>query len=158
MEERKGKPIDRDYELWVLLRQTSDAIRRARENELRKIGISRIQAAVLFALKTIEPPVTPAKISRWLFREPHSVSGLLDRMERQGLITKAKDLDRRNLVRVSLTPKGEEAYEFSKDRRSMREVLSVLTPEERDVLRGYMLRLRGKALDVLKMEVALPFP
>ena len=47
---------DEDYELLVLLRHTTDALFRAREKELRKAGISRIQAAVFFILKTITCP------------------------------------------------------------------------------------------------------
>ena len=78
-------PIDPEYELWVLFHQACDAMARAREDELRKFGISRIQAAVLFIIKAIEGPATPAEISRWLFREPHTVFRLLKRMEKQGL-------------------------------------------------------------------------
>ena len=83
--------VDKDYELWVLFHQTCDAMARARVAELRESGISRIQAAALFVIKTLKVPATPAEISRWLFREPHTVSGLLDRMQKQGLVRKVKD-------------------------------------------------------------------
>ena len=68
---------DKDYELWVILHQTRDAIFKARENELSATGISPMQAAVLFIIKSIKGAVTPAEISRWLYREHHTVSALL---------------------------------------------------------------------------------
>src|SRR4030042_5989847 len=110
---------DQDYNLWVLLRQTRDAMVKARGRELEKYGISSIQAAVLFTIQAIGAEATPAEISRRLVREPHSVSGLLNRMEKQGLITRVKDLPKRNMVRVVMTNKGREAYEQSTKRLSM---------------------------------------
>lgn len=38
------------------------------------------------------------------------MSGLLDRMEKQGLVRKVNDLERKNPIRVAVTEKGEEAY------------------------------------------------
>ena len=149
---------DRDYELWALLHQTTDAIIRARDNELRKIGISRMQAAALFIVKAISGPATPAEIARWLFREPHTVSGILDRMERQGLIRKVKDLERKNMIRVVLTEKGEEAYHRSSEIKAIRNILSCLSQGEQDSLRAYLETLRNKALKELRLERPLPFP
>ena len=111
------------YEIWGLLDQACDAIGRARDNELRQIGISRMQAWVLFIVKAINGkaingPATPAQISRWLFREPNTVSALLDRMEKQGLVKKIKDLEKKNLIRVVITEKGEEAYQQSKEAKA----------------------------------------
>lgn len=59
---------DEDFELWVLLNHVVHAMGRLRENELRKSGVSMMQAKVLFILKTIKVPATPAEISRWMFR------------------------------------------------------------------------------------------
>jgi len=84
--------IGQKYQLWVLLHQVCVAATRARGNELRKFGISRMQATVLFWLKTMNGSVTPAELSRLLFREPHTVFSLLNRMEKQGLVKKVKDL------------------------------------------------------------------
>jgi DNA-binding MarR family transcriptional regulator len=148
-----------DYELWVLMHQTCDAIIRARENELRqKIGISRMQRAVLFIVKTTKVPATPAEISRWLFREPHSVSGLLNRMEKQGLVRKVKDLDRKNLIRIAITEKGEEAYQQSEDLKAIPNILSCLTRKKKENLKAYLEALRTKALAEIGVRRPLPFP
>ena len=147
-----------EYELWVLMRQTVDAIRRSREAELKQFGVSRMQAAVLFAVKTIEPPATPTKIARWLFRKSHTVSALLNRMQKQDFIIKTKDLERRNLIRVALTEKGEKAYEQSKERRAFHDILSCLSPKEREKLQTILAKLRDEAIEELKAQSRPSFP
>jgi DNA-binding MarR family transcriptional regulator len=149
---------DKDYELWVLLRQTCDGMLIARENELRKIGISAMQAAVLFVVKTVTVPATPAEISRWLFRQPHTVSGLLNRMEKRGLVRKVKDLERKNMIRIVITEKGEQAYQRSREMKVIPSILSCLSPKERDNLWKYADRLRSKTLEEIGVRYQLPFP
>jgi DNA-binding MarR family transcriptional regulator len=149
---------DRDYELWVLLNQACFAIGRIRDDELRQFGITRMQAAILFILKAIKPPATPAEIARWLFREPHTVSGLLDRMEKRGLVRMAKNLRRKNLIRVTITEKGEEAYRRSREVKTIHSSLSCLSSEEHDELRAYLERVRNRALEEIRVRPKLPFP
>ena len=146
-----------NFELWVLLRHTTDALARAREKELRKVGISRIQAAVLFILDTLTPPAIPAAISRRLVRKAHTTSELLNRMAKKGLVTKVKDLERKNQVRIAMTEKGREAYRQSREMAVMGRTLSCLSPSERDELKSYLTRLRDKALEELGVEYLLPF-
>ena len=138
---------DQDYELWGILNQAAHAMERAREDELRPMGISMMHAAVLGIVKATKGPVTPAHISRWLFREPHTVSGLLQRMEKQGLLKRAKDLERKNVIRVTLTEKGEEVYRRSREMKPLRRIMSHLSPKERDSLRASLKTLRDKALE-----------
>jgi len=143
---------DIDFEIWSALFQTRDTMARCREREMREsgTGISGIQAAVLWIVKNIPGPPTPAEISRWVFREPHTVSMLLTHMEKQGLVTKVKDLERRNLVRVVVTAKGEEAYQRSRENaKVIDEIISCLSQEDKANLLAYLERLRSKALEKL---------
>ena len=149
---------DRDYELLVLLHQTCDAMLRARGNDLKQIGISRRQAAVLFIVKAVTVAATPAEVSRWLFREPHTVSELLNRMEKHGLVRKIKNLERKNMIRIVITEKGEQAYQRSREMKVIRKILSCVSPKERDNLRTYLKRLRDKALGEIGVGYQLPFP
>jgi DNA-binding MarR family transcriptional regulator len=137
---------DQDYDLWVLLRRTTQVVLKARNRELAAYGISASKASVLFIVQAIGHEATPAEISRYLLREPHSISGLLSRMERQGLVTKVKDVDKKNLVRILLTEKGRRAYYQSTKRETIHNVMSVLSEEERQVLTSCLERIRDKAL------------
>ena len=140
---------DQDYRLWVLLNQVRDAVLKARQKELNQYNISASQAAVLLVIEAIGPKATPAEISRRVFRKPHSVSGILSRMEKKGLVMRLKDLDRKNLVRVVLTGKGREAYYQSTKQESIRQIMSSLSEEERQQLTSSLETLRDKALGLL---------
>ncbi len=147
-----------DYEIWVLLHQTCHALSKVRENELRPYGITMMQAGILFIIKTIEDPVIPAEIARWIFLERNTVSGILNRMEEQGLINQVKDLGKKNLIRVTLTEKGEEAYQRSSELRAIHETISSLSEEQRESLRTCLTVWRDKALEELRPAPKLPFP
>jgi DNA-binding MarR family transcriptional regulator len=97
--------LDADYHLWLLLARTKSALLKARQNKVGKY-VHCNMAAALVSIWTFDGKTTPAKLSRWLFLEPHSVSELVIRMEKKGLITKKKDPKRENIVRISTTEKG----------------------------------------------------
>lgn len=149
---------DRDYNLWVLLHQTRDATYNAREKELRQYGISLMEAAVLFIIQAIGDEATPAEISRWLFRKQHSVTALLVRMEKRGLVKKTRDLARKNMVRVTITEKGTQAYSNSANRDSIHKIMSTLSEEEHGQLSASLLKVRDVALKEIKIDYELPFP
>ncbi|MFC2060677.1 MarR family winged helix-turn-helix transcriptional regulator, partial [Chloroflexota bacterium] len=81
--------VDREFILWWLLQQTSTIIFNARERELREFGISPIQAAILYIMMSLGESPTPAEIARRVLRKPHSVSQILNRMEKAGLVTRS---------------------------------------------------------------------
>jgi len=136
---------DQDYGLCVLLQQTCKAISEACQQELKQYGISPSQAMALFVIKAIGDKATPAEVARWISQKPHSVSELISRMEKQGLVRKVKDLDRKNLVRVVLTEEGREAYYHSTRRESIHQIMSFLSEGERQQLRHCLQTLRDKA-------------
>jgi len=150
--------VNRDFKLWVLLHQVRDAVHKASDKELRRLGLSPMEAALIFAVNAIGDRATPAEISRWLFRESHSVSGLLDRMEKKGLVRRSKDLEKRNLVRISLTEKAKQFYNTYAEMKVVESVLSVLSDEERQQLAKTLEELRDRALEVLGVEKEPPFP
>lgn len=147
---------DRDFDAFWLLFQVRHAIFEARQKELAKYGVSAIEAFALYAVEQIGHRATPAEIARWMGREPHTVSDLVSRMERRGLVMKVKDLDRRNLVRVELTEKGQKAYRQSLKRQAVHRIFSVLSDEERDQLTPILKKLRTKAHRELRREFAPP--
>ena len=139
-------PVDQDYKLLWLLFRTRDAIWKAREKEVRQFGIRGRESAVLFIIDTIGTVATPSEIARWLFREPHTASGLLRRMEQKGLVRMVKDLGRKNLIRVEPTPKGRKAYEQSLKREVIHSIMSSLSKNERQQLSSCLEKLLNKAV------------
>jgi DNA-binding MarR family transcriptional regulator len=146
-------------ELWALLSQASNALSRVSDKELRPVGISMMQAAVLYFVKNSKEPVTPAALHRWLFREPHTVSQLLMRMETQGLVNRTKDLDKKNMVRITLTDKGEKAYQQQTKMRAIGKIMSSLSPEESSTFGACLKKLRDEAIKELDTRPRqMPFP
>ncbi|MFC1871331.1 MarR family winged helix-turn-helix transcriptional regulator [Chloroflexota bacterium] len=137
---------DRQYQLWWLIRHTRWAMQRAREKELYHYQISNEDSAVLFAVRTIGDEATPAKISRFVMREPHTVSGQLDRMVKKGLLTKTKDFEKKNMVRVAITEKGQRVYEKAAKRESIHRIMSSISDSDCEHLFECLQTLLNKAL------------
>jgi len=136
--------------LWARMFLSTKLVERAREVELSRVNISLIQAMVLYALKISPEPLTPSKLARMLCREPHSMSALIDRMEKQGLVEKKHDLSPKNLVRVVVTAKGDEAFQRQRSVNAVTNITSRLTKEERETLGSCADKLRLWAGELLR--------
>jgi DNA-binding MarR family transcriptional regulator len=156
-EENMGETpvLDDYYRLWLLLSQTRAAISKVRH---KKVGqyLHPNQAAALVSIWALEGQVTPAALSRRLFLEPHSVSELIIRMQKNGLVTKKKDKKRGNVVRISITKKGREVCQKVMGQELIRQILSSLSDEQREQLRVCLLILFTEALKELGIEGELP--
>jgi DNA-binding MarR family transcriptional regulator len=143
--------------LWGRLFLATKLVERAREVELSRVNISLIQAMVLYALKVSPEPLTPSKLARMLCREQHSMSALIDRMEKQGLIQKKHDLYPKNLVRVVVTARGEEAFQRQRSVNAVTNITSSLTKEERETLGSCADKMRLWALELLRQMQPDPY-
>ena len=149
---------DQDYQLWALLHQVDRAIYKARENEVRPMGISPMQAGIMYILDASDKPVPFNELARWLFREPHTVSELITRMEKQGLVKRIKSRGKKNTIGAVLTKKGQEVLRKQNEaRRVLRRIVSTLSVEEIESLKSCLEKLREKALDELTVRPELPF-
>jgi MarR family transcriptional regulator, organic hydroperoxide resistance regulator len=150
---------DKDYTLLTQLLQVADIFVKVRERELLTQNLSATSAAILFLVDAMGKDVTPAKISRMLLREPHSVSGILMRMEKQGLIKRAKNMERKNLIRVTLTTKGENALKQAMKKEGVKHVLSSISEEQRRQLKQALSSLKDAGMKELNLSPkALPWP
>lgn len=159
--DKQVKRTDTYYMLWFLMHRTHYSIYKAREKELKGIGISNEESAALFAIHSIEMSegavATPAEISRRLFRQPHSISGLIKRMENEGLVIKRKNLDRKNLVRVEITQKGQRALDQAKTGKTIGKIMDCLTDKERKQLSSCLEKLAIRALKEADMAERIPY-
>ena len=145
---------DEHYRLCILLCQAKDTMLKAREKELKQYGITPEQAMVLFTIQALGEAATPAEISRWMLRRHHTILGILERMERNGLVRKSKDLVRKNLIRITLTEKGQQAYYQSTKLESIHNIILSLSQEQCRQLIPCLEALRDAALKELGNAVA----
>lgn len=136
---------DKKYDMWIKLVQTSHCASKARSKELARYGVSNIMAAVLHIVHDSDKKLTLVDLSRRLAREAHSISGLVSRMEKVGLVHKVKDLERKNMVRVKLTKKGHEVYRKTAGRECIHRMSSALSEAELEQFISYLDRIREAA-------------
>ena len=142
---------DKDYTLLTSLLQVSDILFKIRERELLPQNLSATSAAILFLVNAMGKDVTPAKITRMLLREPHAISGILMRMEKHGLLKRTKNMERKNLIRVTLTAKGENALKQAMKQTGTANVLSKLTEEQRSKLKRTLNVLKEAGIEELRL-------
>ena len=143
---------DQDQDLWFLLTHARYAIFRAREKELQRYGISPEQVSLLFVVQALGKKATPTALSRYLLRQPHTVSALVERMEKKGFVKKVKDLERKNLVRVVVTEKGQKAFEQSTKRGPIHRIMGELNQSERKNFSKYLEKIYSKARQEIGMD------
>ncbi len=80
---------------------------------------------------------------------PTNVTGIIDRLVKQGLVSRSEDAEDRRKLLLKLTDQGEELLDGLRERRRGRlsEVLERMTPEELNTLAegyGYLVKAHGE--------------
>jgi len=99
---------------WRLLRtvyQTYTRVKSCFDRVFAEQGLTSEQYLVLAATKYLDAPVRITDIARWIERSTNSVSMLVDRMVKAGLLKRVRDRADRRVVNVFLTSKAEKAFE-----------------------------------------------
>lgn len=150
--------IDDNYRLFYMLLRARDIVFEVREKELAQFGLRPRHSAVIYAIKTLGEKATPGEIANIVFRKPHSVSVMLNRMEKKGLIKKNKAPGGGNRIIVTLTKKGEEAFEKASQRESLNRIFSVLTQTQRKQMQAGFKKLWESGIKELRTHSPSIFP
>jgi len=134
------------YALWAMLDSTYYAVLRAREQECRDEGILFTQCAVLARIKLAGEDASPAEIARRMSRERHSISQIIDRMEKAGLVRKLPHPRRKNGVKIEITDAGEQVYRIARQRKVFNRIISRLPAAKRKRLLNLLGELRQSAI------------
>jgi len=136
---------------WAQLRHTWIAMNKVAETRLGEIGATPESIAILWACRDFPGPLRPAEIARLVFRAPHTIAGLLKRMEKEGLVIRIPKKPGHPYTEVKLTPKGKKAcapaIEILKD--VIAETMSVMSEEELEKLGELIRPLQLRALEML---------
>ncbi len=143
---------------WTLLRQTHTAVNKVAEVKLAKKGLTPEKAAVLWACRDYPGVVTPAEVARLVFREAQTIAGLLNRMEREGLVKRVPKRKGRPYTEIRLTPKGKELVEPGIEvlKELILSLTEDMTNEEREGLNKGLARIRTKMMDFIHIEAGSP--
>src|SRR5439155_4384461 len=92
---------------WRQLYLTYSVIFKAIERSIAPQKVTLPQAMALNTIKYGEEPMTPSRLAQYLTQETQSVTGLIDRMEKQGWVRRVRDLKDRRAIRLELTDAGD---------------------------------------------------
>ena len=141
-----------DKGVWVLLRQAYNLILKCEDRVFSEYNLTTEQHAVLMAIKHISGPVRITDIARWLDRSVNSISMIIDRMVKAGLVRRVRDRKDRRTVFVTITSKAEKAYVPASVAGwdLIQEILSPLSDEDKLTLIRLLETLRDKTYDYLE--------
>jgi len=140
--------------LWLLLHRVRDALVLCEDSIFGEYGLTTEQFSVLAALKSRGGALRPTDLALILERSPNSVSMLVDRMVKAGLVKRTRDRKDRRVVRVSLTGKADKAigpatvagWEF------IEKVLSVLSDKDKEAVAGLLETIKCELSGYLSPE------
>jgi len=99
--------------LWFLMHRDYRLLVRCENQIYGEKGLTMEQFSVLAAMKYIRHPVRPIDVSKWIGRTPNSVSMIIDRMVKAGLIKRTRDRIDRRVVHLAATSKGENVFKLA---------------------------------------------
>jgi DNA-binding MarR family transcriptional regulator len=142
-------------EMYRLFNNTSYVVSRAREIELNNFGLTLEQSMLLHTLITMGGSATLDEISAFTMRQYHSVSTLVKRMTKSGLVKKIKYSDEKKF-QVAITEKGSHIF-LQTTCNSLTMIFSALSPEDQQALTKCLKLLMSKARSLLGLDYINPF-
>jgi DNA-binding MarR family transcriptional regulator len=92
--------------LWRQLYQTYTLLKQCEDRVIEEHGLTTEQFAVLGAMDYFVGPMNITDLARWLERSTNSITMLVDRMVKAGLVRRVRSKRDRRVVSVTFTSKG----------------------------------------------------
>ena len=133
--------------LWFMIHRTHNMLKACEDQVFSKHKITTEQYVVLVTVKYLGKHVRPTDVARLLAHSPNSVSMIVDRMVKAGLLRRIRDRRDRRVVFLIITGKGERilqpalvsGWEF------VRKVLSPLSSGDREAFLKLLLTVQYEA-------------
>jgi len=120
---------------------------RATEGNVKVFGLNVGEFKVLLRLREAKDETTAGALADMLDLSPSAMTNRLDRLEEDGLVSRARDTEDRRSVLVSITPRGEEVVGQAVERQAKEEssLLAVLSATDQRRLNAL---LRALSLEI----------
>jgi DNA-binding MarR family transcriptional regulator len=137
--------------LWRTVYQTYTRFKNGMDQVLAEHGLTMEQYLVLVTAKYFDGPMRITDVAHWLERSTNSVTMIVDRMVKAGLLRRVRDRRDRRTVNVFLTSKAESilkpanpaAWEF------MQHGMSLLSYKDKDAFASLLKTINYKLLEYL---------
>jgi DNA-binding MarR family transcriptional regulator len=100
-----------NVKLWRMMYQAYTRFKNGMDQILAEHGLTMEQYLVLVTIKYHDAPIRITDIARWLERSTNSITMIVDRMVKAGLLRRVRDRSDRRTVNVFLTSKAENALQ-----------------------------------------------
>jgi DNA-binding MarR family transcriptional regulator len=132
--------------LWFMIHHTHDLLRACEDQMFPKYGLTTEHHSVLLTIKFGH--VRPTDVARWLARSPNSISMIVDRMAKAGLVRRVRDKSDRRVVRLVITSKGEDALKpaYAAGWKLYREIMTPLSDEDKQTLLRLLITIQHQAI------------
>jgi DNA-binding MarR family transcriptional regulator len=144
-----------DFDLWVLMDRARMTVTRTSQLEVASYGLTLEQAGILDTLLRGDGSATIAEIVNATAKQYNSVTTLVNRMARTGLVRKKRN-SKNGRYLVSITDKGKSMY-GKLTRNAIEMAFSDLSVEEKQILFVILKKLLKKGRKMLGMDFKLPF-
>ena len=141
--------------VWLLLHRVRDILALCEDSIFAEYGITTEQFAVLAAVKSRGGSLRPTDLALILERSPNSISMLVDRMVKAGLVKRTRDRIDRRVIHVTLTSKGTNAIELAipEGWDFIQKILSPLPYKDKHALAGMLETVKCELLGYLNPQV-----
>jgi DNA-binding MarR family transcriptional regulator len=145
---------DQALTTYTALRQAWLAVNRLAEARLGKIGLTPETIAVLWAARDYPGVLIPAEIARMTHRENQTIAGLLNRMEKAGLVQRIPKRKGHPFTEVKITAKGRELCDAGVPvlKAMVSDLISDMPAKKQKECQEWHRELRDKALDKVHLE------
>ena len=148
---RSLKKNDPDINLSILFDHAFSLMTNAIEMELKQFNTNQSQIRVLTMLSRESRPVTIDEIANWSIKGFNSVSTLINRMEKKGLIQKTKNNGDLKTY-ITLTDKGSLLYHLEVTEGSIHLIINKLSPKEKQQFETILKKIRDNSRDILGLD------
>ena len=137
--------------LWRQVYQTYTLLKKCEDQIFGEHGLTTEQYAVLVSIDYFGGSTKVTDIARWLERSTNSISMMVDRMVKAGLVRRARSTGDRREVRVANTSKGQDALKPANlaSLEAVQKILSPLSHEERSTLLSLLGTVKYETLRCL---------
>jgi DNA-binding MarR family transcriptional regulator len=155
IKESEGIAPESDIKLWLLLGITWNMISRLHDLEVSQLGITQEQSTILRLIQERDNVVTARYLENVTMRQQNTISVLVKRMMKTGLLTRVKKPHKREFE-ISLTKKGQNQLKEVK-MQAIDMAFSCLNKREKHQLATCLYPIYKKAHDLLVMSHEPPF-
>jgi len=137
--------------LWFLLHRDYALLRSCEDRIYGEKGLTMEQYATLVAIKYLGGSVRPTDVARWIGRSPNSVSMMVDRMVKAGLVRRERSRTDRRVVRLIISSKAENALKPATQAgwEFIQKIMSPLSDEDRHTFARLLETLRYQTMNYL---------